>query len=327
MTVHPWNQSLWAQLTRDRERLPHALLLHGMAGVGKRQLGLALAEWLLCETPGPDGGCGQCRSCGWFAQGGHPDMRIVEPGEEEGEDEKGKRGRRLITVSQVREMLEFLALSAHQGGWRVVLLDPAEAMNTPAANALLKTLEEPPARVMLILVSHQPRRLLPTVLSRCYKMAVPRPAHQASLEWLQAQSLRAAEELLREAGGAPLQALEYADPERMQRRAQFAAALASPKEQDWCDLAHGMQSRVGESWGWLLRWVCDLICSVSGTPVRYFPEHAAALGRLAANIQPARLWALYQELLAAGRWLHHPLNSQLLLESWLLQYASVEEYA
>lgn len=325
MRIHPWNRPLWDRLTRDRERLPHALLLHGMPGVGKHQLAMALAEWLLCEHPQPGNACGQCPSCNWFAQGGHPDLRIVEPRPEDADPDKPKRSRRLIAVDDVREATDMLALSSHQGGWRVVLIRPAEAMNTAAANALLKTLEEPPPRVMLILVSHQPRRLLPTVLSRCHKLAVPKPDRQTALAWLAEHQLTDAEGLLLEAGGAPLLALEHADPERLAQRARLLEALARPTTQDWCELAQTLQHTLSESWGWLLRWTCDLIACRAGAATRYFPQYAAAIKAQAMAADPARLWDLYQELLSAGRRLQHPLNAQLLLESWLLRYASMED--
>ena len=325
MTVYPWNRPLWERLTRDREHLPHALLLHGMVGVGKRQLALALAEWLLCERPLEGSACGQCRSCHWLAQGGHPDLRIVEPRMDDAETERSKRSRRLIAVDDVREAAQMLALSAHQGGWRVMLIQPAEAMNPAAANALLKTLEEPPPRVMLILVSHQPRRLLPTVLSRCHRLAVPRPDQRVAMAWLAGHQLADAEGLLLEAGGAPLLALEHANPERMAQRERLLNALASPGMQDWCELAHDMQHALTEAWGWLLRWTCDLIACHAGTAIRFFPRHAAQLQALARSTHPVRLWDLYHELLGAGRRLQHPLNAQLLLESWLLRYAAMED--
>lgn len=325
MKIHPWNKPLWERLTRDRERLPHALLLHGMPGVGKHQLALSFAEWLLCERPLADRACGQCPSCNWLAQGGHPDLRIVEPRVEDDASDKPKRSMRLISVDDVRMATDMLALSSHQGGWRVVLIRPAEAMNTAAANALLKTLEEPPPRVMLILVSHQPRRLLPTVLSRCHKLAVPRPDRQVALAWLAEQRLTDAEELLLEAGGAPLLALEHADAQRRAQKARLLDALARPDMQDWCELAHAMQHSLNESWGWLLRWICDLIACRAGAAVRYFPQYAAELRARAMAADPVRLWELYHELLGAGRRLRHPLNAQLLLESWLLRYASMED--
>lgn len=324
MTVHPWNRPLWDRLTRARERLPHALLLHGMVGVGKRQLALSLAEWLLCERPLGGSACGQCRSCNWLAQGGHPDLRIVEPRTEDAEADKPKRGRQMIVVGDVREATEMLALSSHQGGWRVVLIQPAEAMNPAAANALLKTLEEPPPRVMLILVSHQPRRLPPTVLSRCHRLAVPRPDPSVAMAWLEDHPLADAEGLLLEAGGAPLLALEHADADRVARRQRLLDALATPGKQDWCELAHDLQQYLTEAWGWLLRWTCDLIACHAGTAVRYFPRYAAELRAQAVAADPVRLWDLYQELLGAGRRLQHPLNAQLLLESWLLRYAAKE---
>lgn len=324
MSIHPWNRPLWDRLTRDRERLPHALLLHGMPGVGKHQLAMALAQWLLCERPHPGNACGQCPSCNWFAQGGHPDLRIVEPRPEDIDPDKPKR-RKLIAVDDVREATDMLALSSHQGGWRVVLIRPAEAMNTAAANALLKTLEEPPPHVMLILVSHQPRRLLPTVLSRCHKLAVPKPDRQVAMAWLAEHQLTDVEALLLEAGGAPLLALEHANPERLAQRARLLEALARPTTQDWCELAQALQHTLSESWGWLLRWTCDLIACRAGTATRYFPQYAAVIRARAMAADPGRLWDLYQDLLSAGRRLQHPLNAQLLLESWLLQYASMED--
>ncbi|MDW8324226.1 MAG: DNA polymerase III subunit delta' [Burkholderiales bacterium] len=328
MNVHPWNRAVWAQLTRMRHPLPHALLLHGMAGIGKRELALAYAQWLLCERPGEQGGCGTCRACAWIRQGAHPDLHWVEPEEtEEGAEEtdKARRARPIIRIDQIRALIEALSLSAHQGGWRLALIRPAEAMNPAAANALLKTLEEPPPRVMLILISHQPRRLLPTVLSRCHKFALPRPDWDTALAWLRAQGVAAAEDALREAGGAPLLALEYAQPERLERRGRVLTALAQPQRQDWSELAEAMKNAPGEVWDWISRWLSDLLALQQGLPSRYYPAHAAALQSLARRTDPARAWSLYRELIAARRHLAHPLNAQLLLESWFLRYASLED--
>lgn len=327
MSVHPWNLEVWQRLTREPERLPHALLLHGMPGVGKYTLARALAQWLLCLAPTPQGGCGRCQSCAWLQQDAHPDLYQIEPLADPDETEKGRRGGAIIKIGQLREMIEALSLSAHQGGRRVAIIRPAEAMNPAAANALLKTLEEPPPGVLLILVSHHPRRLLPTVRSRCRAVAVPRPSQPQALDWLATQGVTGdrAETALREAGGAPLLALEFADPERTARREELLGALAEPAQQDWCALAQTLQGATVETWGWLTRWVCDLIACRSGAPIRYFPQHTPRLQSLAARIEPVRLWALYQTLLMAGRHLQHPLNPQLLLESWLLRYARMED--
>lgn len=323
--IHPWNRALFQQLTADRERMPHALLLHGPAGVGKRDLALALAQWIVCEAPTPDGACDACDACNWFVQGNHPDYRYLEPKEEE-TDETGKvtkKASKEIKVEQVREITDFLCLSAHRGGWRSALIYPAEFMNAAAANALLKTLEEPPPRVLLILVSHQPGRLLPTVRSRCRKVAVGLPAATLALDWMQQAGVAQSESVLAEAGGAPLAAIGYSDPDRSERREAFLDHLSKPDQLDVCAAAETYKPQLAEAWGWLIRWVHDVLSQRLAGSSRYFPTRVDAVSRLGLQADLAGLLAFEQELAAAGRWLRHPLNPTLLLESWLLRYVEV----
>lgn len=329
---------MWHGLTAEPDRLPHALLLHGPRGLGKQEFARSLANWLLCEHPTREGACGACTACHWQEQGAHPDFRRIEPaaeststeapggGQERGrQKDGGGKGGKLITIGEIRELTEFLALAPHQGGWRVVIIHPAETMNLAAANALLKTLEEPPARVMLILIAHQPRRLLPTVLSRCRKVAMPLPSMEEGRSWLLGQGREDAVASLEEVGGAPLLALECASPDRMERRRGFLRSLAKPTPAGLSALAQEQQGRLEESWGWLCRWLFDLqAAKVAGRP-RYFPEAEAALRRLAQRADAGGLWELHGELVRAGRWLRHPLNGQLLLESWLLRYLDAME--
>ena len=323
--IHPWNFALFQQLTADRERMPHALLLHGPAGVGKRDLGLALAQWALCESPSSDGACGLCDACNWYEKGNHPDYRFLEPKEEE-TDETGKvtkKASKEIKVEQVREVTEFLNLSAHRGGWRTVVIHPAEFMNPAAANALLKTLEEPPPRVLLILVSHLPGRLLPTVRSRCRKVAVGLPAASAALTWMQGAGIDQPESLLAEAGGAPLSAIGFAEPERSERREVFLDALSKPGQFDVCAVAETYKPLLAEVWGWLMRWVHDALSQRLAGSSRYFPARADVVARLGRQANLAGLLDLERELASAGRWLRHPLNPTMLLESWLIRYVEV----
>jgi DNA polymerase-3 subunit delta' len=324
VSLHPWNRGLWHDLTQDRVRLPHALLLLGPRGVGKREFALSLGQWLLCESPAPAGPCGECKSCDWFGQGSHPDFRLIEP-QAETSEETGRKGGKAIAVGDVRQLSDFLGLVSHQGGWRVVVLHPAETMNPAAGNALLKTLEEPPANVLLILVSHQPRRLLPTILSRCHKLAFGLPTRDRAFEWLESVGRPEAADMLNEVGGAPLLALEGADLERLERRRRFLGVLLRPDAASLSGLAQEFQARVEESWGWLTRWLYDLIAVRATGQVRYFPDQGEALARLAARTREQALWQLQQELLYAGRWLRHPLNGQLLLESWLMGYLDTLE--
>jgi DNA polymerase-3 subunit delta' len=302
--------------------MPHAVLLHGPRGVGKKILAEHLAQALLCETPDSAGGCGHCKACHWFAQGGHPDYRLIEPSAEE-EEGAAKKGGRQITIKEIRALGDFLSLAAHQGGWRIVVVHPAEAMNAAAANALLKTLEEPPANVLIILISHQPSRLLATVISRCRKVPVGLPKWDMAMQWLDEQGLTHSEALLCEAGGAPLTALEYADVERMARRERFISVLRVPTMTELSGLAQEFQGHPDEAWGWLTRWTHDLVRAKHQIDARYFPEHAGALKQLVGGAALSDLLDLERELRMSGRWLRHPLNGQLLLESWLLRYATI----
>ena len=328
--IHPWNQDLFRRLTVDRERMPHALLIQGPRGIGKLDLAQELANWALCEQPSPQGACGACGACHWFAQGNHPDYRRVEPLEadrdgEAGKEEKpAKKGGRVIKVEQVREVTEFLSLSSHRGGWRVAVFHPAELMQSAAANALLKTLEEPPERVLLILVSHQAGRLLPTVVSRCRRIDVALPARTPALEWLRAQAVGAdPASALDEAGGAPLLALRYAEPDYVERREAFLDRIGAPERLDVCGLAEAFKADPTEAWQWMNRWLYDLGLQRQAGRSRYFPQRAAVATRLSAGIEPAAFLRLQQTLTGAARILRHPLNATLLLESWLMQYAAM----
>ncbi len=148
MNPHAWNETVWQRLLQLREKLPHALLFHGRAGIGKLALAEQLAQLVLCENPQADGreACGVCPSCHWLRQNSHPDFIKLQPAaldEDEPEAELAERkslaaGQR-ISVAQVRELTQFVQLSAHRGGLRIALIHPAEAMNAAAANALLKT--------------------------------------------------------------------------------------------------------------------------------------------------------------------------------------------
>lgn len=324
--IHPWNQARFAQLMADRGHMPHALLLHGPAGVGKLDMAVAMAKGLLCEAPVEGRACDACDACNWFDQGNHPDYRRLEPLENEAADDDGekakpaKKGGRLISVEAVREVTNFLNLSAHRGGWRVALIQPAELMNTAAANALLKTLEEPPPGVLLILVSHQIGRLLPTVVSRCRKVHVGLPDRAQSLDWLRLMGVGGEEDLLAEAGGAPLAALSFADAERSALRDRFLDQLADYQRLDVCTTAQAFHASHVDAWGWLLRWVLDALSQrLSGAP-RYFIGRSEQTARIGRAADLSALLALQRELLEAGRWLRHPLQTQLLLESWLIRY-------
>lgn len=203
---YPWQRSLWQGLIErlQARRLPHALLLTGPAGLGKRHFADCFSRAMLCDSPLQDGSaCGACRGCLLLEAGSHPDYLRVEP-EEEG---KG------IGIDKVRDLAGFQSLKSQYGRQRVVQLQPADRLNISAANALLKTLEEPAGDTVLLLVTDRPSSLLPTIRSRCQQV-IFRPVSDTDLEtqaWLEerlrgSSSLSAAA-LLQMASGAPLRAL------------------------------------------------------------------------------------------------------------------------
>jgi DNA polymerase-3 subunit delta' len=218
--MHSWNQPILDSLARRVERLPHALLIYGPRGVGKLALAERVAQFLLCESEAKKP-CGTCDACRWFLAGNHPDFRRLEPealakepppseSEEEGPARRTKQPSIEIKIEQVRALADFLNVGSHRGGRRVTLVHPAEHMNAPTANALLKGLEEPPAAAVFLLVSHRPAQLLPTIRSRCVGVPVAIPPRDAALEWLSTQGVKDPERWLAYAGGAPLRAVEYA---------------------------------------------------------------------------------------------------------------------
>ncbi|HEU4532194.1 MAG TPA: DNA polymerase III subunit delta' [Steroidobacteraceae bacterium] len=182
----------------DRGRLGHAVLVHGSPGVGGQDLARWLAHLVLCEGA-PPRPCGRCASCTLLAAGNHPDFRWIE------REEDAKQ----LKVEQVRDLAAALALKSYRGGYKAAVIAEADAMNANAANALLKTLEEPPPATLLVLVSSRPSRLPATILSRCQRISVARPRTDDALAWLQARKAGTSwGSVLEHAAGEPLRALE-----------------------------------------------------------------------------------------------------------------------
>lgn len=200
--LYPWQAEDFKHLSAYWEagRPPQALLLQGLQGIGKSALARHLACWLLCEQPQRP--CGHCDPCQWLEAKTHPDYRWVAP------NEKG-----VISVDAIREINAFVEQTAGAGKQKVVVIDQAQAMNPSAANAFLKTLEEPSGLCTLILVADQSRPLLPTIRSRCQLVRLGLPAPQAAERWLEQQGIEKASFWCRLAQGAPVRALAWATGE------------------------------------------------------------------------------------------------------------------
>ena len=334
--IYPWQSDDWARLQQLRSSWPHALLLHGRAGIGKLQFAQHLAQSLLCESPTESHEpCGHCVACLWFSQGNHPDYRAVLPealagelsGDEKPDAEEGKKTKvpsKEIKIDQTLALMSFLSVSSHRGGARVVLLYPAEAINTFAANALLKTLEEPPAGVTFILVSARIDRLLPTVISRCRQWPMTLPATAVAVQWLAQQGVEQPAALLAEAGGAPLTALALASDENRALRDFALAQLAAGPACDAFACAESLQKLpVPMVLGWLQRWLYDLLAQKTAGSPRYFPAASKALERCAAQLDTGR-FAQFQKTVTRQRAVeNHPLNARLVFEELFFGYRQV----
>jgi DNA polymerase-3 subunit delta' len=310
VTIYPWQQSAWEQLQQMRARLPHAILFHGAAGIGKADFLEAFAQALLCENVRPDGhACGQCASCGWFVQHNHPDYRRVRPealedepvadGEEGGDADKKKSRTpsREIKIEQIRSLADFMNISTHRQGLRVVVLYPAEALNMPASNALLKTLEEPPPGTVFLLASNSLDRLLPTILSRCRKFALPMPDHAQALAWLNGQGVADADGWLQ--------------------------LLAHPSVESALKVADRLsKAPLPMLVAWQQRWLYDVFSYKLSGAIRYYPRYQKELAALAANVHTASLMRVIKSTNERRAVADHPLSPKLFVEDMLLDYTA-----
>ncbi|HHM06434.1 MAG TPA: DNA polymerase III subunit delta' [Gammaproteobacteria bacterium] len=317
----PWHQGLWQQLIarRRQDALPHALLLAGAPGLGKAHLAAALARSLVCETPDDSGrGCGRCRACRLHSAGTHPDLLCIAP------PERGKA----LQVEQVRAITRFLSLTPQQAQGRVVTLLEADSMTLQAANALLKTLEEPPGAARLLLVSARPGRLPATLRSRCQRLLFTAPPLAQGLDWLRAQVTGRPDELsaaLKLAGGAPLLARRYLEQDRL---AHCDALLAQLEALAWGDATPERMAQallklaLHDTLQWMYAWVADLLRIQAGGQTRHVKaqHQLGRLQTLAGAASPRGLFHLLARLETMSQPALNSLNAALVLEDLLITW-------
>lgn len=324
---YPWQGGDWQRLAAAFQRLPNAWLLSGPAGIGKRAFAHDVARALLCEAPQADHhACGRCQACHWFDAGNHPDLRVLTPhGDDEDSDDGkeakvAKRKLPVIKIDGVRNVIEFAHLSAHRGGRRVVIVEPAEALNPAAANALLKVLEEPPEEVVFLLVSDAPQRLLPTIKSRCRQFPLSLPSETQALAWVQQQGVTDAQSELAFHGGMPL--FEH-DANEAALRKQFVAGLSQCTMGNVLQLAEAIDRQklpLEIPLRWLGKWLHDLAALQLGGVVRYYPSQRDAMLRLLPRLDIHALMNCQQELTALVPFGQHTLVTRLQLEALLMTY-------
>ena len=336
--IYRWQQDIWKRLSQRSSLSSYALLLKGRQGIGKREFARQLAAGLLCNKPSTnEEACGDCPSCRWLAGGEHPNFYQIEPealsgktaetasvsSAEEGTTAKAKKKpSQQIGVDQIRALTDFVNLSAHQQGYKIILIHPAEAMNLAAANALLKKLEEPPPGVIFILVTHRIQQLLPTIRSRCQLITMPAPDVATAKDWLTQQGVEDPSACLAAASFAPLSALAFNDPEYIAQHNLFLDQISVPEKLNPIALAEKMQrADLPMVVSWQQKWCYDILSfSTTGT-IRYHLSQQEAIQTLAATINTKALITYCRSLLSTQQLSRHPLNARLFLEEMLLTYA------
>lgn len=327
--VYPWQEDIWQQWQArcNTDAVPHAVLLSGDAGIGKAHLALSMAAHLLCSDR-EHAPCGQCPECRFLQAGTHADFHYLQPGGDS----------KWIRIDQIREVIDALNLTAQRGRYKVAILAPADSLNTAAANALLKTLEEPSADTVLFLVSARPARLPATIRSRCQQLALATPQRAAALAWLATQAesatldAREREQLLDLAAGAPLRALALA------REGGLAARVAAFEA--FAGLARGKgisPVSVAAEWGkegldtalfWLYGWVHDLILlrQLGGDIAAPALRNRDLAGALQGLANPLDLKALHDwlgRIRGARRFVSSSVNAGTVVEDLLLDWVKV----
>ncbi|UYF72965.1 DNA polymerase III subunit delta' [Acinetobacter ursingii] len=223
-TVYPWQQNVWETLTSRFPEVGHGLLFYGKNGCGKHEFAQHFLAWILCSNKQAQAACGECVSCQWLKSDTHPNYVHIST------DEENKKQNAKIKIEKIRELLPFVQQTVD--GWRVIVIEPAEALNIASSNALLKTLEEPGERIILILLADHYLKLPATIRSRLQHFALDRISSEQALQYIQNKQPELSVEkinlLLNLTGAMPLSALQLVESDWLNKRTDFMA--------DWTNL-------------------------------------------------------------------------------------------
>lgn len=318
----PWHAAVWHQIAQRRldRRMPHALLLAGPEGLGKVGFAAYLAQALICTNPGPDAApCGRCQACHLVDGGSHPDLHWIRP------DEAGKA----IRVDAIRRLSARSVLAAGQDSYRVFLIAPADAMNRAAANALLKTLEEPVTGTVLILISSYPERLSATIRSRCQVLRCALPSAAEVRTWLgDSMPDDQIDALYAIAGGVPLRMRLARDEDWVGVASRLHGQLADLKarrvnpmqiSKDWA--ARGPIALLVD----LRRCIADMVCLAAAGPMSrlYHPDARETLQKLREGIDLMAMYGFLDRINELTRQQAHNLNPQMLIDRIVLDWLQI----
>lgn len=327
---YPWQSDTWQHLVDRYQsgKLPHALLLTGQAGIGKFDLATLFAHTILCEQSHSQsqqqGPCGHCKGCALVTANNHPDFLNIAP------EAEGKS----INVDRVRNITQFLNLTRHTADLQIVIVAPADKMNKFAANSLLKTLEEPSANTLLMLITDSPGRLLPTIRSRCQTISCPSPSIETTTSWLgeimqrEKLSLNSGniENVIRIANGSPLHSLQFVRDKSMERHDDMLDQYAQIAEQTIDPLIVALQWKeydIKQSVNWLMSWTTEMVKLklYQQLSVNNKVGGAAKLQKLAKQLDLRCLFNYIDKLTEFKRAIDSQLNKQLMLEDLLIVWS------
>ena len=316
--LYSWQHDQWNSFARmlESDALPHAILLSGPEGVGKHRFARNLVNAILCLQPDQTGAaCGQCKHCLLLEAGTYPDYVHVRP-----EEDKNN-----ISIDVIRELISKLHLTRHFSSKKIALIEFADCMNTNAANALLKTLEEPPEETIIVLVTSAPLKLPATIRSRCQFVPFYSPTQTQSLDWLNSQSTDVDwEPLLRVAQGAPLQAIQYHETELLDQRISVVQGFLEVFEanSDPIEIAARIESI---PFLLCLQWIQAVIVDLlrmkgAENPITLEnPDFYRPLLALAPRMQVPLLLEFWELVLERKRIFDNSFNRRLFAESLLIR--------
>ena len=342
--MHTWHQSQWLKLIAVTS-LHHGLMITGADGIGKREFCLELVRYLLCNDrqSGAENACGNCQSCDLFKAGTHPDFHLLASETESvqarvplisaygdryqnviARDKKAKPGK-IISIDQIRQLIERFSTQSHISSNTVVLIMPADSMNSNAANALLKLLEEPPGSSTLILMTAFPGFLPATIKSRCMMVTLPSPDKEVSLDWLtQFMDKETATRSLDIANGRPLNAKLFVDSGFLETQLQYMNQLTDMVASRITPLA--LAADLGKSdLATFLEWFQGLICELIEWRVAHVePRRFNPNDRIwsARSFSVEKLYALYDRICFYRGIVREPINVQLATEDLILMLKS-----
>jgi DNA polymerase III subunit delta' len=319
--ILPWQKNIWQNLLASRAaNFPHALLIHGPKGSGKNQFALSLAQTLLCEANQNDA-CGECSGCQLFVADNHPDFLLVKA-----EDEN-----KPIKIEQIRNLIEFALTTSTRNRFKIALISSAHNMNHAAANALLKTLEEPPPRILIILTSDHPNLIPLTIKSRCQKLFLAAPSLKDLNDWLSDQQKKTADQPLALitalSGHSPFKVLEFLEGDELNNYQELLNKflLLTKKSLEPLTFAHECQKiNLEKLLNYLFFWITDLLkvkLKMENNLINQ--EKIEEFKNIIQQISLDNLLSYLEKILSFKALLSNNLNQQLLLEKIWIEWVSI----